>query len=107
MRLQSHGPFGGDNNMHRASRFLVALLVALGLLTVPAHAATGHAAITVVDDHGTTITLRSTPRRIISLAPNVTEILFSLGLGPRVVGVSSYSDYPAAARKLPVVFTLT
>lgn len=98
--------------MTKTWRFLGALFVALGLLTVPAHAAmrhaaTRHTAITIVDDHGTTITLRSTPRRIISLAPNVTEILFSLGLGPRVVGVSSYSDYPAAARKLPVVFTLT
>jgi iron complex transport system substrate-binding protein len=63
--------------------------------------------ITVVDDHGTTITLARTPRRLISLAPNVTEILFALGLGARVVGVSSYSDYPAAAAKLPSVISYT
>lgn len=43
------------------------------------------------------------PRRIVSLAPSVTEILFALGLGGRVVGVSRFSDYPRAAAKLPRV----
>ena len=38
------------------------------------------------------------PRRIISLAPNVTEILFALGLESRVVGVTSYCDFPEAAK---------
>jgi len=96
--------------MTRTPRILALLLVALGLLAVPArgtNAAASRAAITVVDDHGTTLTLPATPRRVISLAPNVTEILFSLGLGREVVGVSSYSNYPAAAAKLPIVFNLT
>ena len=39
----------------------------------------------------------SKPTRIISLAPNLTEILFALGLGERIVAVSSDSDYPAEA----------
>lgn len=39
------------------------------------------------------------PRRIISLAPNITEILFSLGLGDKIVGVTSFCDYPAAANR--------
>jgi iron complex transport system substrate-binding protein len=39
------------------------------------------------------------PKRIISLAPNITEILFALGLGDRIVGVTSFCDYPAEARK--------
>ncbi len=43
------------------------------------------------------------PRRIVSLAPALTEILFSLGLGPRVVGVTSYCDWPPEARALPEV----
>lgn len=43
------------------------------------------------------------PRRIVSLAPALTEILFSLGLGPRVVGVTSYCDWPPEARALPKV----
>jgi iron complex transport system substrate-binding protein len=38
-----------------------------------------------------------TPRRIISLAPNITEILFALGLGDRMAGVTRYCDYPPAA----------
>ena len=96
--------------INRFPRIFALLLVALALLAVPArgtNAASPRAAITVVDDHGTTLTLPATPHRIISLAPNVTEILFSLGLGHEVVGVSSYSNYPAAAAKLPVVFNLT
>lgn len=38
------------------------------------------------------------PKRIISLAPNMTEILFSLGLGENIVGVTSFCDYPEGAR---------
>ncbi len=43
------------------------------------------------------------PRRIVSLAPSVTEFLFALGAGERVVGVTRYCRYPAAARDLPKV----
>jgi len=43
------------------------------------------------------------PRRVIALAPNLTEIVFALGAGDRLVGVSARSDYPAAAAGLPVV----
>ncbi|MSM40410.1 MAG: ABC transporter substrate-binding protein [Geobacter sp.] len=43
------------------------------------------------------------PRRIVSLAPAVTEILFELGLGGRVVGVTSLCDRPAEARRRPTV----
>ena len=44
-----------------------------------------------------------TPKRIISLAPNVTEILFALGLDDSVVGVTSFCDYPEAAKDKPKV----
>jgi iron complex transport system substrate-binding protein len=47
----------------------------------------------------------ASPRRIVSLAPSATEMLFALGAGPEVVGVSQYCDYPPAARKLPQVGT--
>ncbi|MGM0557674.1 MAG: cobalamin-binding protein [Myxococcota bacterium] len=43
------------------------------------------------------------PRRIVSLAPNVTEILFELGAGDRVVAVTRFCDYPAAADELPEI----
>jgi iron complex transport system substrate-binding protein len=44
-------------------------------------------------------------RRVVSLAPSVTETLFALGEGPTVVGVSQYCDYPPAAMRLPRVGT--
>ena len=47
--------------------------------------------------------LRQSPQRIVSLAPSNTEILFALGLGPRVVGVDDDSDHPAAVAGLPRV----
>ena len=63
--------------------------------------------ITVVDDHHTRIVLHKVPRRLIALVANVTEILFALGLGREVVGVSSYSTYPPAATTLPIVINYT
>jgi iron complex transport system substrate-binding protein len=50
------------------------------------------------DELNRPVTLNQTPQRIISLAPNVTEMLFALGLGDRIVGVTSYCDFPAEAK---------
>lgn len=49
----------------------------------------------------------ASPRRIVSLKPNITEILFALGVGDRVVGVTKYCDYPEEAKKLPKVADYT
>lgn len=57
----------------------------------------------VVDDLGRMVTIDETPQRIISLAPSNTEILFALGLGDRVVGVTEYCNYPEAATAKPKV----
>ncbi len=43
------------------------------------------------------------PKRIVSLAPSVTETIFALGLGDRLVGVTTYCDYPPEAQKLPKI----
>ena len=43
------------------------------------------------------------PQRIVSTSPSITEALFALGLGPRVVGVSTYCEYPASVLSLPKV----
>lgn len=75
-------------------KLLLALLCATGA---------AHAAITVTDDAGHRIVLAQPAQRVISMAPHVTELLFAAGGGERVVGVMNYSDYPAAARSLPVV----
>ena len=53
------------------------------------------------DDLGREIKLPSPPRRIVSLAPGVTETIFALGAGDRLVGRDQMSDFPAAAAKIP------
>lgn len=45
------------------------------------------------------------PQRIVSTAPSITEILFALGLGPRVVGVTEFCRYPAEAARKPKIGT--
>jgi len=54
---------------------------------------------TFTDEVGRTIEVNGPPQRIISVAPNVTEILFALGLEDRLVGVSIYCQYPPEALK--------
>jgi len=54
---------------------------------------------TILDDTGAPFTLSGPPRRIVSLAPNVTEILFALGLDEEIVGVTRFCDYPEAAKQ--------
>jgi iron complex transport system substrate-binding protein len=43
------------------------------------------------------------PRRIVSLAPSMTEIMFALGLGEKIVGVTTFCDYPEEAKKKPKI----
>ncbi|MEB0137367.1 cobalamin-binding protein [Actimicrobium sp. CCC2.4] len=72
------------------------LLIALLLATSGALA--GAAPVSATDDAGHPIRLDAPARRIISLAPHVTELLFAAGAGARLVGVSDYSDFPPAAK---------
>ncbi len=51
--------------------------------------------VTVTDDAGTQAAIKAKPVRIVSTAPAGTEILFAIGAGDRVVGVSALDDYPA------------
>lgn len=66
---------------------------------IGAHAVT----LVVSDDDGTQVGVEWPPQRIISLAPNLTELAYAAGLGPRMVAVTAYSDYPEAAKRLPQV----
>src|SRR5438876_27596 len=58
---------------------------------------------TFVDDLGRRVYLSKAPRRIVSLAPSVTEILFAVGLDAEVVGVTTFCDYPAQAKTRPKI----
>ena len=62
---------------------------------------------TLTDDEGTAVTIPAEPRKIVSLTPAVTETLFALGAGPRVVATTDFDDYPPAAVKLPHVASYT
>lgn len=59
--------------------------------------------ISVTDDAGNRVELAEPARRIISLAPHITEMLYSAGAEAEIVGTVSYSDYPAAAKNIPRV----
>jgi len=59
--------------------------------------------IRVRDDFGYEVVINKTPERIVSLAPSNTEILFALGLGDRVVGVTDYCNYPEEVKNKPKV----
>lgn len=74
------------------------LLATLGLLATPALAA-----VEVIDDAGTRIVLAQPARRIVSLAPHLTEQLFTVGAGDRIVGTTEFADFPAAAQRIPRV----
>jgi iron complex transport system substrate-binding protein len=66
-------------------------------------AAVARAEIRVVDDTGAVVVLAAPARRIVSLAPHATELLFAAGAGGQVVGVLKGSDAPPAANALPVI----
>jgi len=75
--------------------FLVLLTIALVLTACTSNELTPTQY--VFDDLGRLVAINGTPQRIISLAPSNTEILFALGLGDKVVGVTSWCDYPPEA----------
>lgn len=60
-----------------------------------------------VDDLGREVEIAEVPERIVSVAPSCTEILFALGLGDKVIGVTEYCDYPEEAKEKPKIGTFT
>lgn len=76
--------------------FLVSSLLFL-LVFAGAASAADWEPVTITDDLGVTVTIDKYPERIVSLSPANTEILFALGLGDRIVGVTEYCTYPEAA----------
>ncbi len=60
-------------------------------------------AATLVDQTGRTVRVPDDPRRIVSLMPSLTELVFALGQGERIIAVTQYSDDPPPVRTLPKV----
>ena len=88
---------GAGDTGYRVRRCCSALLLAwLALTGAPAAAE-----IRVTDDAGRSVSLAHPARRIISLAPHMTELLFAAGAGAQVVGTVEYSNYPQAAQRIP------
>jgi iron complex transport system substrate-binding protein len=57
--------------------------------------------LTITDDDGVAVTIAEEPERIVTFAPSATEIVFALGAGDRLVGVSGpFDDYPAEAAEI-------
>lgn len=73
------------------------LLLTGALQGLPAQAAVFEDAL------GRKVSLQGTPRRIIPLAPSLTEILYHIGAGDRVAGVTTFSSYPPDAMKKPKI----
>jgi iron complex transport system substrate-binding protein len=69
----------------------------------PSAAATAAFPVTVNDFQDRAVTVPKRPERIVSIGPSITEFLFALGAGPRVVGADDFSDEPAAAMTLEKV----
>lgn len=80
-----------------------ALIRSLPVLLAAMACASAAAAVSVVDDAGRRVTVQAPARRIISMSPHATELLFAAGGGARVVGAMNYSDYPEAAKTIPLV----
>lgn len=64
---------------------------------VTAETGDGEGLFTAVDARGVAVDLARKPMRLVSLAPSNTELLFALGVGPRIVGVTEYCDFPTEA----------
>jgi iron complex transport system substrate-binding protein len=115
------------SRFERASRYKVVSILALCILVLGCHAALADADTNVtmkrrqqgiltgmpfmaniaprtfVDDSGRKLYFAKAPRRVLSLAPSLTEMLFAIGLDEEIVGVTNFCNYPPAAAGKPKV----
>lgn len=72
-----------------------------GLLAVFSSISLHASEVSLADDRGIALDIELPAERIVSLAPHLTEQLFAIGAGDRLVGTSEYSDWPPAAEEIP------
>ena len=82
---------------------LQALVLAAGLLVAAASATADPVDLRFVDDAGHEVVLAHPARRIVALAPHLTELVYAAGAGNQLVAVGKYSDFPAEALAKPVI----
>ncbi|MFZ6658423.1 cobalamin-binding protein [Undibacterium sp. TJN19] len=78
-------------------------VVFAGVIVMTGLAGHAQASITVTDDLGNQVTLTKPAQRVISLSPHVTELIYAVGAGERIIGTVKYSDYPPQAKNIPRV----
>ena len=87
----------------KLNRIVTVTIMACLLLALLAACKPQFKAGSYTDDMGRQVDIEEVPERIVSFGPSVTEILFALGLGDKVVGVDMYSDCPEEAASKPYV----
>ncbi|HEX7981205.1 MAG TPA: helical backbone metal receptor [Gemmatimonadaceae bacterium] len=85
----------------RSAPFVRVLFVALALTTSACASESRREPARTADDFGDTLRTGAPPRRIVSLNPSTTELLFAIGAGDKLVGRTTYDLWPAAARAVP------
>ena len=91
------------NFFHLLKKMPLHFLLLLVFVGINPQQAIGSEPVAVIDDLGNKVVLKLPATKVVSLAPHLTEILFELGVGHKIVATVSYADFPAQAKLIPRV----